>query len=113
VLAAAVALGFVAVAALLGAVAWRGSQRRLPPGGPLGLPLRSLRRDEHAWRTGHEAAAGPIGVAAGVAAVGALAVATSGTDTVGATAALLAAAGTVAGVAVGVRAAVRAARSAG
>ncbi len=61
---------------------WLGSQGRLPKGHPLGMRLRSTMASEPAWQAGHRAAAGPLGVGAGVALAAGLAVLAVGTDDV-------------------------------
>ena len=88
---------------------WVGSQRRLRPRHPLGIPLASVRRSDAAWYAAHEAAAGPLGVGGGVAAVCGMAILVNGLDVIGVGLAVVAAvalvAGAVAAAVVGSRAA--------
>lgn len=91
-------------------LAWRGSQRQLPPGSFAGVRLRSTTRDDPAWFAAHEAAAGPLGLGGAVAAVFGLGVAVTGLDTVGLVLLGCAVVALLAGAGAGVAAAVRAAR---
>lgn len=78
---------------------WVGSQRRLRPRHPLGIPLASVRRSDAAWYAAHEAAAGPCGVGGGVAAACGMAILVNGFDVIGVGLALVAAVALVAGAA--------------
>jgi hypothetical protein len=92
-------------------VAWRGSQRRLPPSSLVGVRLRSTTGDEQRWYAAHEAAAGPLGLGGAVGAMFGFGVVVTGLDTVGLVLASVALAalvvGAVTGCAVGARAARR------
>lgn len=50
--------------------AWLGSQQRLPRNRWVGIRLRSTLRDDDSWVAAHEEAAGPLGIAGGIAATG-------------------------------------------
>lgn len=76
---------------------WRGSQRRLTPGGPIGLPLASVRRSDATWYAAHEAAAGPFGVAGGIACTCGIGIVVNGFDVIGAGLAVVAAVSVVVG----------------
>lgn len=80
---AVVAIAFLAVGAALSWVAWVGSQRRLAPGGLVGLPMSTVRSSESDWYAAHEAAAGPLGLGGGVALTCGVGVVVVGTDLVG------------------------------
>lgn len=89
---------------------WVGSQRRLRPRHPLGIPLASVRRrSDAAWYAAHEAGAGPFGIGGGVAAACGMAILVNGLDVIGVGLAVVAAvalvAGAVGAAAVGSRAA--------
>ena len=77
---------------------WVGSQRRLRPGHPVGIPLRSVRRSDAAWYAAHEAAAGAYGLGGGVAAICGMAILVNGLDVIGVGLAVVAAVALVAGV---------------
>lgn len=66
--------------ALLVWLSWIASQRRLPPNRWAGIRLRSTTASDEAWYVAHEAAAGWLGVAGGVSALGGVAVGVLGLD---------------------------------
>lgn len=94
-------------------VAWRGSQRRLPPNSVVGVRLPSTTGDERRWYAAQEAAAGPLGLGGGVAAMFGLGVMATGLDTVGVVLVAVASLSLVAGAAVGCVAGARSARRLG
>ncbi|MDQ2677863.1 MAG: hypothetical protein M3Y51_03895 [Actinomycetota bacterium] len=104
-----VALAAIVLGSLELWLCWAGSQRRLPAGGPLGIPLGSVRRSDEAWYAAHEAAAGAFGLGGGVAAICGMAVLVNGLDVIGVALSVVAAvalvAGAVAAAIVGSRAA--------
>ncbi len=91
-------------------VAWRGSQHRLPPNSPVGVRLPSTTGDDRRWHATQEAAAGPLGLGGGVAAMFGLGVAATGLDTVGTVMVILGVIALVAGVTTGYVAGSRSAR---
>jgi hypothetical protein len=93
-------------------VAWRGSQRRLPPNSLVGVRLPSTTGDERRWYAAQEAAAGPLGLGGGVAATFGLGVAVTGMDTVGTVLMVVSMVALVAGAAAGCIAGARSARRA-
>jgi len=91
-------------------VAWRGSQRRLSPSSLVGVRLPSTTSDDRSWYEAQQAAAGPLGLGGGVAAMLGLGVVATGLDTVGTVLAVVGLLALVSGVVVGCAAGARAAR---
>ena len=93
-------------------VSWEGSQGRLRRGHLLGVRLHSTLASDAAWHAAHRAAAGPLGVSAGVVLAAGLAVLAVGVDdVVGQVVTIVGVAGLLVGVVTGCRAAARAARA--
>lgn len=105
----AVALAALLLGALEVWLCWAGSQRRLPPGGLVGIRLPSIRRSDDAWYAAHEAAAAPFGLGGGIACTCGLGVLFIGLDVIGVALGIIAAVAVVVGAAVAVFAATRAA----
>lgn len=87
-----VGLALIAVGAAELWLCWLGSQHRLAPSSWVGIRLPATRRSDAAWYAAHEAAAGPFGLAGGIAATCGVGLVVNGWDTVGA---IVAAAGLV------------------
>lgn len=90
-------------------LAWVGSQRKLKPNFWVGIRTRATRSSDAAWYSAHETAAGPLGLSGGIAALLGVGVLTSGFDTFGMVATVLAVSILVIGLTVATIGGVRAA----